>query len=250
MSLRYTVSAIATGVALSMAAPAIAEPSQDIVLVHGAFADGSGWRGVYDILVDEGFNVSIVQEPQTSLADDVAAVNRAVNQADGPVVLVGHSYGGQIITEAGVNPKVSALVYVAAIVPDVGESITDIFADYPSPTEDAFVPTEDGFLAFNPEKFHEGFAADLPAEDAAFMAASQVLPAAEILETKNTEAAWRTKPSYGIVAGEDMAEGAEAERFLYKRANAEVTEIEGASHAVYISHPQEVADVIMKAASK
>lgn len=241
----------AAALAATFVAPsAYAQPAHNVILVHGAFADGSGWRGVYDRLVAKGMKVTVVQEPNTSLADDVQAVRRAIELQDGPVVLVGHSYGGQIITEAGIDPKVSALVYVAATVPDMGESLGDLFEKMPSPTKDAFKPTSDGFLAFDPAKFRAGFAADLPRADAEFMARSQVLVSAKVLGTKTQQVGWKTKPGYGIVAGADMAAGADAERFMYKRANLKITEVPGASHAVYISHPREVADVIVEAASK
>jgi pimeloyl-ACP methyl ester carboxylesterase len=235
---------------MSAAPPAKAEPARNVILVHGAFVDGSGWKGVFDQLTARGFNVTIVQEPNTSLADDVQAVRRAIDLQDGPVVLVGHSYGGQIITEAGVDPRVSALVYVAAIVPDVGESTGDLFERMPSPTADPFKATSDGFLIFDPAKFRAGFAADLPQAVTDFMANSQVPVAASILSARTQHAAWRTKPGYGIVAGLDMAAGADAERSMYRRANLRITEVPGASHAVYISHPREVADVIAEAASR
>ena len=241
----------AAALAATFAAPsAYAQPARNVILVHGAFVDGSGWRGVYDRLVAKGMKVTIVQEPNTSLADDVQAVRRAIDAQDGPVVLVGHSYGGQIITEAGVAPKVSALVYVAAIVPDVGESSADLFETMPSPTPGAFKPASDGFLFFDRLQFRAGFAADLPKAEADFMANSQVLVSAKILGTKTQQAAWKTKSGYGIVAGLDMAAGAAAERTMYKRANLKISEVPGASHAVYISHPREVADVIATAASK
>ncbi|MBT2134191.1 alpha/beta hydrolase [Croceibacterium sp. LX-88] len=241
----------AAALAATLAAPsAHAQPANNVILIHGAFVDGSGWKGVFDQLVAKGFKVTVVQEPNTSLADDLQAVRRAIELQDGPVVLVGHSYGGQIITEAGVDPKVSALVYVAAIVPDVGESVGDIFEKMPSPTVDPFMSTSDGFLIFDPAKFGAGFAADLPEAETDFMANSQVPVDGKILGTKTQQAAWKTKPGYGIVAGLDMAAGTEAVRSMYKRANLKITEVPGASHAVYISHPREVADVIAEAASK
>lgn len=201
-------------------------------------------------VLKKGLKVTIVQEPNTSQPDDLQAVRRAIELQDGPVVLVGHSYGGQLITEAGVDPKVSTLVYVAALVPDVGESVGDLFEKMPSPTADAFKPISDGFLLWDPAKFRSGFAADLPEAVTDFMANSQVPVSAQILETKTQQTAWKTKPGYGIVAGLDMAAGADAERFMYKRANLKITEVPGASHAVYISHPREVAAVIAEAASK
>jgi len=227
---------------------ACAAPARNIILVHGALADGSGWKGVYDRLVAKGYNVSIVQEPETSLEADVQAIRRAIAMQDGPVVLVGHSYGGQVITEAGDDPKVSALVYVAAAVPDVGEGLKDLFKRYPSPTGEDQKPTADGFVMLVPDKFHADFAADLPADQANFMGRSQVLVAAKVFETPNTVAAWRTKPSYGIVAGSDRIASPEMERWMYKRANAKITEVAGSSHVVYISHPDTVASVIEHAA--
>jgi pimeloyl-ACP methyl ester carboxylesterase len=220
----------------------------NIVLVHGALADGSGWKGVYDRLTAKGYHVSIVQEPETSLEDDVAATRRVIAQQDGPVVLVGHSYGGELITQTGDDPKVKALVYVAAAVPDVGESLNNLFEHIPSPTHD-IKPTSDGYLMLDPAKFHADFAADLPARQADFMAESQVLVAAKTFDTPVTTAAWKTKPSYGIVAGKDLIAGADLERWMYARANLKVTEIPGASHSVYVSHPEKVASVIEDAAA-
>ncbi|TGS17157.1 alpha/beta hydrolase [Mesorhizobium sp. M2E.F.Ca.ET.209.01.1.1] len=250
MSLKSLYLGAAALAAVLGAPSAFAQPAQNVILVHGALVDGSGWRGVYESLVAKGLKVTVVQEPNTSLADDVQAVHRAIEQQNGPVVLVGHSYGGQIITEAGVDPKVSALVYVAALVPNVGEGVGDLFEKWPSPTADAFKPTSDGFLLFDPGKFRAGFAADLSKAETDFMTDSQVPVSAKILGTKTQHVAWKTKPSYGIVAGQDMAISAEAERSMYERASAKVTEVPGASHAVYISHPREVADVIAEAASK
>ncbi|WP_236795024.1 alpha/beta fold hydrolase [Amycolatopsis sp. GM8] len=220
----------------------------NIVLVHGALADGSGWRGVFDRLTAKGYHVSVVQEPETSLADDIAATRRIIDQQDGPVVLVAHSYGGEVITQAGDDPKVKALVYVAAAVPDVGESVNNLFEHIPSPTHD-IKPTADGWLMIDPQKFHADFAADLPAREADFMGASQVLVNAQAFATPVTTAAWKTKPSYGIVAGKDLIAGTALERWMYARANLKVTEIPGASHMVYVSHPDKVASVIEDAAT-
>jgi pimeloyl-ACP methyl ester carboxylesterase len=222
---------------------------RNVVLVHGAFADGSGWQGVYNRLVAKGYNVSIVQEPETSLADDVAATRRVIAMQDGPVVLVGHSYGGEVITQAGDDPKVKALVYAAATVPDAGETLGELLAKIPSPTNDV-KPAGDGYLILDPLKFHADFAADLPAWQADFMAKSQVVISASILDEKVTSAAWRTKPSYGIVAGADMVSSPDLERWMYKRANAKITEVPGSSHVVYISHPDKVAAVIEEAAGR
>jgi pimeloyl-ACP methyl ester carboxylesterase len=243
---------LAAGVvaATAFAAPAAyAAPAKNVILVHGALADGSGWKGVYDDLVAKGFKVSVVQEPETSLADDVEATRRAIAIQDGPVVLVGHSYGGQIITEAGDDPKVSALVYVAAVAPEAGESLNDLFAKFTQPTHD-IAPVGDGkYLMLKPEKFHSDFAADIPADQGDFLGVSQVLIAAKVFETPTKIASWKTKPSYGIVAAKDMISGPEIERWMYKRADMKVTEID-ASHAVYISQPAKVAAVIEEAASR
>lgn len=232
------------------AASAYAEPAHNVILVHGALADGSGWKGVFDRLKTKGFKVQVVQEPQTSEEEDVQAVKRAVALADGPVILVGHSYGGQLITEAGDDPKVTALVYVAAAVPDVGESLVDLFKITPSPTGDAIRPTPDGFLMLDPTRFHDAFAADLPKSESDFMADSQVMISAKAFDTKTKVAAWKDKPSYGIVGTLDRTASPTLLRFMYKRANAKVTEIPGASHVVFISHPAEVAAVIEEAAAK
>ena len=192
--------------ALSLAStvvPASADPLKNIVLVHGAWVDASGWKPVYEILTKEGFNVTMVQEPETSFADDVAATKRILDLQDGPTLLVGHSYGGSIITEAGVHPKVVGLVYVAAHAPDVGEDEAALGKKTPSvlaKTEGAIKKTPDGFTYLNPADFPKLFAPDLPRERAEFAARSQVLAAAEVFSTPLTAAAWKTKPSWGIVA--------------------------------------------------
>lgn len=232
-------------------ASAVQKPGRvhNVILVHGALADGSGWQRVYDRLAAKGYNVSIVQEPETSLEDDVQATRRAIAMQDGPVVLVGHSYGGELITQAGDDPKVKALVYAAAAVPDIGESLNDLFARYPSPTHD-IKPTADGYLMLDPQKFHADFAADLPARQADFMARSQVLIKATAFDSPVTTAAWKTKPSYGIVAGADLIASPDLERWMYTRANAKITEVPGSSHVVYISHADKVASVIEEAAGR
>nr|WP_314546040.1 alpha/beta hydrolase [uncultured Massilia sp.] len=225
-------------------------PVKNVVLVHGAFADGSGWKDVHERLARRGFAVTVVQEPETSLDDDVQAVRRAIAMQDGPVVLVGHSYGGVVITEAGTDQKVRALVYVAASVPDVGESLADLSARIPSPSGDAMLTTPDGYVYIAPNRFREAFAADLPPRQADFMANSQVLPSVKILTAKVKVAAWKTKPSYAIVAGADRALSPDLERFMYERAGARTTTIPRASHAVYISHPDKVAAIIEDAAGR
>lgn len=218
----------------------------NIVLVHGAFADGSGWRAVHDILVKDGYRVSIVQQPMTGLEEDVKATQRVLDAQDGPVVLVGHSYGGAIITDAGVDPKVKALVYVAAVQPDAGESLLSLVKTMKTPNED-IQQTSDGFLYLNPSKFAADFAADLPIADSAFMAASQMPAAAAAFTAPTKVASWRQKPSYAIVATEDHALNPALLRSLYKRSGAQVTELKG-SHAIFISKPREVAKVIEAAA--
>jgi pimeloyl-ACP methyl ester carboxylesterase len=223
---------------------------RNIVLVHGAWADGSGWRGVYDNLVRDGFNVSIVQEPETSFQDDVTAVKRVLALQDGPSILVGHSYGGAVITEAGTEPSVAGLVYVAAHMPDAGENEADDGKRFPSDLSKsgAIKKTADGFTYLDPARFHEYFAADLSAEQAAFMARSQVLNAADNFKAVITTAAWRSKPSWMLVAAQDRTIKPDLERWYAKRAHAHTVEVAGASHSVYVSHAREVADVIESAA--
>ncbi len=237
----------------ALANHARAEPLKNIVLVHGAWVDGSGWKPVYEILVKEGFNVTMVQEPETSFADDVAATKRVLDLQDGPTLLVGHSYGGSIITEAGVHPKVAALVYVAAHAPDVGEDEGSLGQKTPSvlaKTAGAIKKTPDGYTYLNPVEFPKLFAPDMPHDQAVFEARSQVLAAAEVFTTPLTAAAWKTKPSWGIVAGNDHIINPDLERWYYKRAKSHTIEIKGASHSVYESHPNEVAEVITEAARK
>ena len=236
---------------ISMVVPAKAEPLKNIVLVHGAWVDASGWKPVYDILTKEGFHVSMVQEPETSFADDVTAAKRILDLQDGPTLLVGHSYGGSIITEAGVHPKVVGLVYVAAHAPDVGEDEAALGKKTPSvlaKTEGAIKVTPDKFTYLNPVEFPKLFAPDLPRERAEFASRSQVLAAAQVFSTPLTAAAWKTKPSWGIVAGSDQIINPDLERWYYERAKSHTTLIPGASHSVYESHPKEVAAVITNAA--
>lgn len=223
---------------------------KNIVLVHGAWADGSGWKGVYSILVKDGFNVSIVQEPETSFQDDVTAVKRILALQDGPSILVAHSYGGSVITEAGTAPSVAGLVYVAAHMPDAGENEGADGKRFPSDLgkSGALKKTADGFTYLDPAQFHEYFAADLSAEQAAFMARSQVLNFAGNFSATITTAAWRTKPSWMLVAGSDRTINPDLERWYAKRAHSHMVEVAGASHCVYVSHPKEVADVIESAA--
>jgi pimeloyl-ACP methyl ester carboxylesterase len=224
---------------------------RNIVLVHGAWADGSGWRGVYDILVKDGFNVSIVQEPETSFQEDVAATKRVIALQDGPCILVAHSYGGSVATEAGTDPTVVGLVYIAAHMPDAGESEAADGKRFPSDLSKstAMKKTADGFDYLDPAQFHEYFAADLPAEQAAFMARSQVIIADANFKGVITTPAWRSKPSWMLVPTKDRTINPDLERWYAARANSHKVEVSGASHSVYVSRPKEVAALIEEAAS-
>ena len=223
---------------------------RNIVLVHGAWADGSGWKGVYDVLVKDGYNVSIVQEPETSFKEDVAATKRVLSQQDGPCILVAHSYGGAVITEAGTDPSVAGLVYIAAHMPDAGENEADDGKRFPSDLSKsgAIKKTADGFTFLDPAQFHEYFAADLPADQAALMARSQVLNLADNFKAVITTAAWRSKPTWMLVAGADRTINPDLERWYATRAKSHTVEVPGASHSVYISRPKEVAALIEEAA--
>jgi pimeloyl-ACP methyl ester carboxylesterase len=223
---------------------------KNIVLVHGAWVDGSGWKPVYDILVKDGYTVSVVQEPLTSFSEDVAATRRILAQQSGPCLLVGHSYGGSVITEAGTDAHVAGLVYVAAHMPDAGESEAADGKRYPSDlAKSAFVKkTPDNFNYLDPSAFPSYFAADLPLAQAQFEAISQILTAIPNFSGTITTAAWRSKPSWMIVAGADRVINPDLERWYAKRANSHTTEIAGASHSVYESRPKEVAAVIEAAA--
>src|SRR6201993_862952 len=229
-----------------------AQRVRNIVLVHGAWADGSGWKGVYNILVKNGYNVSIVQEPETSFQDDVTAVRRLLALQDGPSILVAHSYGGAVITEAGTDPSVVGLVYVAAHMPDTGEKEADDGKRFPSDLakSGAIKKTPDGFTYIEPAQFHELFAADLPADRAAFMARSQVLNFADNFSATITTAAWRTNPSWMLVAGADRTINPDLERWYAERAKSHKVEVSGASHSVYVSGPKEVAALIEEAATQ
>ena len=219
-----------------------------IVLVHGGFVDGSGWEGVYQILKKDGFEVSIVQNPTTSLADDVAATRRVIAGQKGPVILVGHSYGGVVVTEAGNDPKVSGLVYIAAFAPDRGESVAALIKDPPpGAAVPPILPPQDGFLALDKAKFAASFAADVDPEKAEFMANSQVPWGLEALNGAVSEPAWRTKPSWYLVATDDRMIPPPAQRQMSARAGASVVEAKG-SHAIYVSQPEAVASLIEKAA--
>jgi pimeloyl-ACP methyl ester carboxylesterase len=223
---------------------------KNVVLVHGGFVDGSGWQGVYDMLKKAGYTVSIVQNPTISLADDVAVTRRVLAAQDGPAMLVGHSYGGVVITEAGNDPKVAGLVYIAAFAPDKCESVSVLIANPPAdaPVPPILPPQDGGFLLLDRTKFRASFAADVSADAAAFMADSQVPWGLEALNGAVTDPAWRTKPSWYLVATEDKMIPPDAQRGMSKRAGSTVVEAKG-SHAIYVSQPRAVADLIVKAAT-
>ncbi len=220
-----------------------------VVLVHGGFVDGSGWQDVYQRLRQDGHRVSVVQNPTLSLEGDVAATRRVIDAHDGPVTLVGHSYGGAVITEAGNDPNVAALVYISAFAPDAGESVNTLIAD---PPPDApvppILPPQDGFLFLDRDKFHDSFAADIPADLAAFWADSQVPWGVDALAGTISEPAWRNKPSWYLVATEDRMIPPPAQRAMAARAGATVSEVAG-SHSLFLSHAAEVAGIIEQAAS-
>jgi pimeloyl-ACP methyl ester carboxylesterase len=222
--------------------------ARNVILVHGAFADGSGWEDVYHILTLKGFNVTIVQNPCSSLEDDVAATNEALKRQEGPTILVGHSWGGTVITQAGMSDKVVALVYINAFVPEVGETAGQLASTEPAAREaGVLLPDENGWLWYPKDKFHMGFAGDISKEKSDFMYDSQVPITAKCFSTPVTVAAWKSKPSYGIVSTGDKSLNPIIERKMYKRAGAVITEID-ASHVVYISQPKKVAAVIEAAA--
>jgi pimeloyl-ACP methyl ester carboxylesterase len=220
----------------------------NIVLVHGGFVDGSGWEGVYQILKEDGYNVSIVQNPTISLEDDVAATKRILAAQDGPAILVGHSYGGAVITEAGNDPKVAGLVYITAFAPDKGESVATLIQNPPpgAPVP-PILPPQDGYLFLDRAKFPASFAADVDAEKAAFMADSQVPWGLEALSGKISEPAWKTKPSWYLIVTDDKMIPPDAQRFMSKRAGSTVAEVKG-SHAIYVSQPKAVAALVEQAA--
>jgi len=222
--------------------------AKTVVLVHGGFVDGSGWESVYNILRQDGYNVAVVQNPTISLAGDVAATKAIVAAQSEPVILVGHSYGGAVVTEAGNDPNVAGLVYITAFAPDAGESVSTLIKD---PPPDApvppIVPTPDGYLLLDKTKFHASFAADVDAEKAAFMADSQVPWGVEALNGTISEPAWKIKPSWYLIATDDKMIPPAAQRFMSERAGSTVAEVEG-SHAIYVSQPNAVAAIIEKAA--
>jgi pimeloyl-ACP methyl ester carboxylesterase len=221
---------------------------KNVVLVHGGFVDGSGWRGVYDLLTADGFNVSVVQNQTLSLESDVETTRHVLDKQDGPAILVGHSYGGVVVTEAGRHENVAGLVYIAAFAPDAGESVNTLIADPPAGAPvPPILPPQHGFLFLDREKFAASFAADLAAPDAAFMADSQVPWGLEALNGAATEPAWRSKPTWYLVAGDDRMIPPPAQRAMSERAGATVIEAPG-SHSIYVSQPQVTADLIKRAA--
>ena len=246
----------ATAVAASLATAPSARAAERIpetqsvrtvVLVHGAFADGSGWRGVYDELTQRGYRVAIVQNPLTSLADDVAATRRVLDRQEGPAILVGHSWGGTVITEAGVDPKVAGLVYVSALSPDAGETTAEQYEGFPPPPEFVIDTRPDGFGFVDPAAFKAGFAADTSDADAAFLRDSQVPINMSAFATRLTQAAWRTRPSWAVIATQDKAFDVRMLHRMAGRIGATITEVE-ASHALFLTQAKVVADVIDQAA--
>ena len=222
--------------------------AKTVVLVHGGFVDGSGWEGVYKILRQDGYNVAVVQNPTISLADDVAATRRIVDAQNDPVILVGHSYGGAVITEAGNDPKVAGLVYIAAFAPDKGESVASLIKDpAPGAPVPPILPPQGGYLFLDKAKFAMSFAGDVAKEKAEFMANSQVPWGLEALNGAVTEPAWKTKPSWYLIATDDKMIPPPAQRFMSKRVGATTVEAKG-SHSIYVSQPQAVATLIEKAA--
>ncbi|MDN4587372.1 alpha/beta hydrolase [Xenophilus aerolatus] len=242
---------VAAAAATSIVAPGVGAhaqpaPARNVVLVHGAFADGSGWRGVYDKLTARGYRVTVVQNPLTSLADDVAATQRALARQDGPTILVGHSWGGTVITEAGVDPKVVGLVYVSALSPDAGETTAEQYTGFSAP-EFVIDTQADGYGYVNLAKFKPGFAADTSDADAAFMRDAQIPINMSVFGTRLKQAAWRTKPSWAVIATDDKAFDVRMLHKMAKRIGADITEVK-ASHAVFMTQPKVVADVIDRAA--
>ena len=221
---------------------------KNVVLVHGGFVDGAGWGGVYKILRKGGYQVSVVQNPTTSLQDDVAATQRVLAMLDAPAILVGHSYGGAVITEAGRHPRVAALVYITAFAPDAGESVATLIKDpLPGAPVPPILPPQDGYLLLDKSKFHASFAADVDQETAAFMADSQVPWGLGAVSGAISEPAWRTRPSWYLVVTEDQMIPVAAQRAMAKRAGSTIVEVKG-SHAIYVSQPGAVAALVEQAA--
>ena len=228
---------------------AVAAPVKSIILVHGGFVDGSGWEGVYEILARGGYHVTVVQNPTTSLADDVAVTRRAINAAEGPVILVGHSYGGVVVTEAGTDPKVAGVVYIAAFAPDAGESVASLIANPPpNAPVPPILPPVDGFLLLDKAKFAAAFAADVRPDLAAFMVDSQVPWGVAALDGKVTAPAWKVRPAWYLVTTADKMIPPPAQRSMAQRAKAVTVEAAG-SHAIYVSKPEVVAKLIDQAAA-
>jgi pimeloyl-ACP methyl ester carboxylesterase len=222
---------------------------RNVVLVHGGFVDGSGWQGVHDLLTKDGYRVAVVQNPTVSLEDDAAVTRRVIDSLDGPVVLVGHSYGGAVIAEAGLDEKVAALVYITAFAPDKGESVNALIAGFPADgPQPPILPPQDGFLFLDRDKFHASFAGDLPAGQAAFMADSQVPWGVNATGGTISEAAWRMKPSWYLVVTDDRMIPPSAQRNMSERTGSTVTEVPG-SHSIYVSQPAVVAALITQAAA-
>lgn len=244
---KKSLTTLALSLVLSVyAQSSMAAPVKNIVLVHGAFVDGSGWDPVARFLNKAGYKVSIVQEPQTSLADDVAATRRVLALQSGKSLLVGHSYAGMIISDAGNDPSVAGLVYIAAFQPEQGESLLTLAKKYP-PAAQSITETPDHFLYIKPENFHADFAADLPVKETNLLAQSQLMPAVAAFSAPAGVPAWKTKPSWAVVATQDRAINPELERFMAKRAHSTVTELKG-NHAIYASQPEKIATLIEKAA--
>ncbi len=247
--LKKSVIALTLALVTAFGVQAQTQPVKNVVLVHGAFADGSGYKALYATLTKKGYHVTVVQNPLTSLEDDVAATNAVLDKQDGPVILAGHSWGGTVITEAGNHPKVAALVYIAALQPAEGETSLQWLQSAPPAAENgALPPDEKGIVYYDKAKFHAGFCADLSKEQADFMYASQGAFHVKGFVTPIQKAAWKSKPAYGIVATEDKSIAPEIERAMYKRSNTKITEIK-ASHVVFISQPEAVAKVIIEAAT-
>jgi pimeloyl-ACP methyl ester carboxylesterase len=224
------------------------DSARNVVLVHGGFVDGSGWQGVYDLLTADGYRVAVVQHPTQSLEQDAAYTRQVIDNLDGPVILAGHSYGGAVITEAGLDDKVASLVYVAAFAPDKGESVNTLIAGFPTDgPQPPILPPTDGFLFLDRDKFHASFAGDLPAGQAAFMADSQLPWGVNALGGTISEASWRIKPSWYLLTTEDRMIPPSAQRAMAERTGATVTEVP-ASHSVYVSKPDAVASLIKQAA--
>ncbi|GBD50203.1 alpha/beta fold hydrolase [Methylopila sp. Yamaguchi] len=249
MGLTHLTLSLAGGALLAMAAVApafAAAPIKNVVIVHGALADGSGWRKVHDLLKAKGYKVTVVQPPMTSLPDDVAAARRILDLQDGPSVLVGHSYGGMVVTQAGSAENVAGLVYVAAFQPDEGENLLDLAGKTP-PATTGIKATADGYLYLDPEVYAADFAGDVPKAEAEFMAASQVFPSKASFEAKISQPAWKTKKSWALIATEDRAIHPDLMRTMAKRAGSTVKEVKG-SHALFMSQPAAVAELIETAA--